>query len=86
VGAVNFIDSIQESRSPQVPPVVMGVWDGNCKGLSSKWDSSVVEGFSLARVSFLGWVIQGFLVLGDHVGHEVYHPVVIALFICHTRE
>ena len=54
VGTVNFIDSIQESRSPQVPPVVMGVWDGNCEvdaqcwGLSQERDSSVTNGFSLA--------------------------------------
>lgn len=32
-------------------------------------------------VSLLGWVAQGFLLLRDHVGHEVYHSVAIAVFI-----
>ena len=32
-------------------------------------------------VSLLGWVVQGFLLLGGHVGHEVYHPVAVAVFI-----
>jgi hypothetical protein len=26
-------------------------------------------------------VVQGFLLLGSHVGHEVHHPVAVALFI-----
>jgi len=26
-------------------------------------------------------VVQGFLLLGGHVGHEVYHPVAVAIFI-----
>jgi hypothetical protein len=26
-------------------------------------------------------VVQGFLLLGGHVGHEVYHPVAVAVFI-----
>ena len=32
-------------------------------------------------MSLLGWVVQGFLLLGGHVGHEVYHPVAVAVFI-----
>src|SRR5512143_1851015 len=32
-------------------------------------------------VSLLGWVVQGFLLLGGHVGHEVHHPVAVAVFI-----
>jgi hypothetical protein len=35
----------------------------------------------LLSVSLLGWVVQGFLLLGGRVGHEVHHPVAIALFI-----
>ena len=31
VGAVNFIDATQESKAPQAPPIIMGVWDGNWK-------------------------------------------------------
>ena len=50
--AANFIDDIQESRAPEALPIIVGVWDGNCKGLSCEWDSSVAEGLSLARVSF----------------------------------
>jgi hypothetical protein len=32
-------------------------------------------------VSLLGWVVQGFLLLLGNVGHEVYHPVAVAIFI-----
>ena len=35
----------------------------------------------MLSVSLLGWVVQGFLLLGGRVGHEVHHPVAIALFI-----
>jgi len=35
----------------------------------------------LFSVSLLGWVVQGFLLLGGHVGHEVQDPVVVAIFI-----
>ena len=35
----------------------------------------------LLSVSLLGWVVQGFLLLGGHVGHEVHHPVALAVFI-----
>jgi hypothetical protein len=35
----------------------------------------------LLSVSLLGWVVQGFLLLGGHVGHEVHHPVAVAIFI-----
>ena len=46
------------------------------------WDSSATEGLSLAlSVLAKGWVVQGFLLLGGHVGHEVHHPVAVAVFI-----
>jgi hypothetical protein len=35
----------------------------------------------LLSVSLLGWVVQGFSLLGGHVGHEVHHPVVVAVLI-----
>jgi hypothetical protein len=35
----------------------------------------------LLSVSLLGWVVQGFLLLGGHVGHEVHHPVTLAIFL-----
>jgi hypothetical protein len=35
----------------------------------------------LLSVSLLGWVVQGFLLLGGHVGDEVHHPVAVAVFI-----
>jgi hypothetical protein len=35
----------------------------------------------LLSVSLLGWVVQGFLLLGGHVCHEVHHPVATAIFI-----
>jgi hypothetical protein len=35
----------------------------------------------LLSVFLLGWVVQGFLLLGGHVGNEVHHPVVVAIFI-----
>jgi hypothetical protein len=35
----------------------------------------------LLSVSLLGWVVQGFLLLEGHVGHEVHHPVAVAIFI-----
>ena len=34
----------------------------------------------LLSVSLLGWVVQGFLLLGGHGGHEVHHPVAVAVF------
>ena len=36
----------------------------------------------LLSVSLLGWVVQGFLLLG---GHEVHHPVAVAVFIVTTE-
>jgi hypothetical protein len=68
----------------------MGVWDGNCEGdaqccrLSWDRDSSATEASLLLSVSLLGWVVQGFLLLGGHVGHEVHHPVAVAVFIVIT--
>jgi hypothetical protein len=35
----------------------------------------------LLSVSLLGWVVQGFLLLGGHVGHDVHNPVAVAIFI-----
>ena len=35
----------------------------------------------LLSVSLLGWVVQGFLLLGGHGGHEVHHPFTVAVFI-----
>jgi len=35
----------------------------------------------LLSVSLFGWVVQGFLLLGGHVGHEVHRPVAVAVFI-----
>jgi hypothetical protein len=32
-------------------------------------------------MSFLGWVVQGFLFLGGHIDHDVYHHVALAIFI-----
>ena len=39
----------------------------------------------LLSVSLLGWAVQGFLLLGGHVGHEVHHPVAVAVFIVIPR-
>lgn len=38
-------------------------------------------GPALLSVSLLGWEVQGFLLLGGHVGHEGHHPVAAAIFI-----
>ena len=35
----------------------------------------------LLSVSLLGWVVQGFLLLGGHGGHEVHDPVAVSVFI-----
>jgi hypothetical protein len=35
----------------------------------------------LLSVSLLRWMVQGFLLLVGHVGHEVHHPVAVAIFI-----
>jgi hypothetical protein len=35
----------------------------------------------LLSVPLLGWAVQGFLLLGGRVGHEVHHSVTIAIFI-----
>jgi len=35
----------------------------------------------LFSLSLLGWVVQGFLLLGGHIGHEVHHSVAVAVFI-----
>jgi hypothetical protein len=42
-------------------------------------DSSATKGLSLALSVLPG--VQGFLLLGGHVGHEVHHPVAVAIFI-----
>jgi len=57
--------------------------DAQCWGLSWDGDSSATEGLSLALsvLAGLGWVVQGFLLLGGQVGHEVHHPVAVAIFI-----
>jgi hypothetical protein len=65
----------------------MGIWGGNCEGDAQCWgltwdrDSSETEGLSLALSVLAGVMVQGFLLLGGHVGHEVHHPVAIAVFI-----
>jgi hypothetical protein len=33
----------------------------------------------------LGCIVQGFLPLGGHVGHDVHHPVSVAIFIVILR-
>jgi hypothetical protein len=35
----------------------------------------------LLSVFLLEWVVQGFLLLGGHVYHEVHHPVAVTIFI-----
>lgn len=68
----------------------MGSWDGNsggdaqCQELSWERNSSVAEGFFLALMSLLEWVVQGFLLLQGHVGHKVHHYVAVAVFIVVT--
>jgi hypothetical protein len=66
-------------RDPQALPVIMGVWDGNCEGDAQCWGSSWNRDSS--ATSLLGWVVHCFLLLGGHVGHEVHHPVAVAVFI-----
>jgi hypothetical protein len=65
----------------------MGVWDGNCEGdaqcwvpLVGIWTPQQLRASLLLSVSLLGWVVQGFLLLGGHIGHEVHHPVAVAIF------
>jgi hypothetical protein len=87
VGIVNCIDRIHEDRAPKPLGVILGVWDGNCygdaqsPGLSWYRYCLAAEGFFLALVTLLGWVVQGFLLLGGHIGHEVHYPVAIAVVI-----
>ena len=35
----------------------------------------------LLSVFLLVWVVQAFLLLGGHVGHEVHHPVSVTILI-----
>lgn len=48
--------------------------DAHCQRLNQK-------GLFLAFVFLLGWVAQGFLLPGGHVGHEVHHPVALTIII-----
>ena len=65
----------------------MGVWGGNCEGDAQCWGQVGIgtpqqqRASLLLSVSLLGWVVQGFLLLGGHIGHEVHHPVGITVFI-----
>ena len=47
-----------------MPPVIMGVWDGNCEGDAQCWarDSSATEGLSLALSVLAGVGGPGFLI------------------------
>ena len=40
-----------------------------------------MEDLSLPLVLLLGLVVQGLLLLGGHVDHEVHNPVAVAKFI-----
>ncbi len=72
------------------PSPSSGVWDrkklwrsgSQCVGGSS-WgqDCPAAEGLSLPLVLLLGLVVQGLLLLGGHVDHEVHHPVAVAKFV-----
>ena len=60
---------------------VLSVW----AGLIWARDSSAAEGLSLALVSLLGRVVQGFLLLGGHVVNEAHHPTAVAIIILITE-
>ncbi|XP_063134659.1 uncharacterized protein LOC102553444 [Rattus norvegicus] len=78
-------------RAGRAPRPLLLLWGlgWNCEGDAQRWgpswdgDSSATEGLSLALsiLAGLGWVVQGFLLLGGLVGHEVHHPVAVAVFI-----
>ena len=85
---MNFIDGIQESREGSLgPSCYYGVWDRNCEGDAQCWGQvgtgtpQQPRASLLLSVSLLGWVVQGFLLHVGHVGHEVHHPVAVAVFI-----
>jgi hypothetical protein len=65
----------------------MGLWDGNCEGDAHCWGRVGIgtpqEQWAsfLLSVTLLGWVVQGFLLLGGHVGHDVHCPVTVAILI-----
>jgi hypothetical protein len=44
-------------------------------------DSAATRASLLFSVSLLESVVQGFLLLGGHLGHEVQHPVAVSVFI-----
>lgn len=50
---------------------------GGCSVLGTQ----LGQGASLPLIFLLGWVAQDFLLLRGHVGHEIYPPVVVALFV-----
>jgi hypothetical protein len=49
------------------------------------WTPQQSRASLLLSVSLLGWVAQGFLLLGGHVGHEVHYPVAVAIFVVIPR-
>ena len=68
-------------RAPSAPPVIMGSGIETVKEMLSV-GGQVGTGTPqqpraslLLSVSLLRRVVQGFLLFGGHVGHEVHHPV-----------
>lgn len=57
--------------------------EGDAQRWELSWNrgSSAAEGFFLAVMSVLGWLVQGFLLLEGYVGHDAHHPVAVAIFI-----
>lgn len=71
---MNFVDDIQESKALYAPPLVLRVWSRNGRemlswGLNSSRDSSEAKGLC-SSLFLLEWVVQGFLLLGAHMGLE----------------
>lgn len=46
-GCSDFIDGVQESKAPEAPPLLFGVWDGNCEGrcsvLGNEWGGELIS-------------------------------------------
>lgn len=80
--------SIQESRVPQVSPLLLGVWDGNQEGrCSMHWGVNGTEtlpqlrAFLFLSSSCWSWVAQEFFLLGGREDYEGHHPVAVANFL-----
>jgi hypothetical protein len=89
VGTLNFIDGIQESKGG-IPRPLLLLWGSGMEIVREMLSVGIgtpqqLRASRLLSVSLLRWVIQGFLLLGGHIGHD-RPPCYGSHFHCYTRK